>query len=292
MAGAAADRGPDDQETDREKPMDASRWFRGPVAITGASGQVGTALQKRLADLPNEVRALGRDGDLEAAFRGVDVVVHLAGTLAPRRPNTYRAANLATVGTTVAALRGSGAKRVVFLSYVDADPASRNPYLRYKGEAEGLLGDSGTPAVIIRSTHIYGTRDDPGPTVAAMLSKDEKPVWVMGPGTQRYAWVARDDVVEAIVRAAVDPEAPIGALELAGPEAVTADDFIRHVNGEDVRIRHLAPWAAGLMGRLLPSLPSPLVDVMLRDSLPKGAAPDAAERLGLRLRTLEEMWRP
>jgi uncharacterized protein YbjT (DUF2867 family) len=271
--------------------MDTSRWFRGPVAITGASGQVGTALQKRLSDLPNEVRALKRDDDLEAAFRGVDVVVHLAGTLAPKRPNTYRAANLATVETTVAALRGSGARRVVFLSYVDADPASRNPYLRHKGEAEGLLEESGTPAVIIRSTHVYGTPDEPGPTVAAMLSNDGKPVSVLGPGTQRYAWVARDDVVEALVRAALSPEAPIGTLELAGPEAVAVDDFVRHVNGEGLRIRHLAPWAARVMGRLLPSLPSPLVDVMLRDSLPRGEAPDAAERFGVSPRTLEEGWR-
>jgi uncharacterized protein YbjT (DUF2867 family) len=272
--------------------MDASRWFRGPVAITGASGQVGTALQKRLADLPNEVRALGRDDQLEAAFRGVDVVVHLAGTLAPKRPNTYRAANLTTVEATVNVLRGSEAKRVVFLSYVDADPTSRNPYLRYKGQAEELLGDSETPAVILRSTHILGTPDEPGPTVAAMLSKDGKPVSVLGPGTQRYAWVARDDVAEGIVRAALDPDAPIGTFELAGPKAEGVDDFVRHINGEAVRMRHLAPLAARLMGRLLPSLPSPLVDVMLRDSLPLGGAPDAAERLGLRMRTLGEMWRP
>jgi uncharacterized protein YbjT (DUF2867 family) len=278
--------------TEGVETMDTSTWQREPVAITGASGQVGTALRKRLADLPNEVRAPGRDDDLEAAFRSADVVVHLAGTLAPRRPNTYRAANLETVEATAKALRGSGVKRVVFLSYVDADPASPNAYLRYKGQAERLLVDSGTPAVILRSTHIYGTPAEPGPTVAAMLSTDGKPVSVLGPGTQRYAWVARDDVVEALLRAALDPAAPIGTLELAGPEALTVDDFVRRVNAEGVPIRHLAPWVAKLLGRLRPSLPSPLIDVMLRDSLPRGRGPDATEGLGTSPRTLAAAWRP
>jgi uncharacterized protein YbjT (DUF2867 family) len=73
------------------------RWRAGPVAVTGASGQVGTPLRRRLGQLPNEVRPLRRDDDLAAAFGDADAVVHLLRTLRPHNPNTYRAANLDTV---------------------------------------------------------------------------------------------------------------------------------------------------------------------------------------------------
>jgi hypothetical protein len=79
-----------------------------------ASSQVGTALQRRLAAFPNQVHSLGRGDDLTKAFRDAEVVVRLAGTLQPRKPNTYTAANLATV----AALAGFRVQRVVFLACV------------------------------------------------------------------------------------------------------------------------------------------------------------------------------
>jgi uncharacterized protein YbjT (DUF2867 family) len=39
------------------------------VAITGATGHVGTFVQARLAATPNEVRPLGRDDELPARSR-------------------------------------------------------------------------------------------------------------------------------------------------------------------------------------------------------------------------------
>jgi hypothetical protein len=58
------------------------------------------------------------------------VAIHLAGTLQPRKPNTYIAANLGTVQATVAALAGSRVQQVVFLSFAGADPRSANPATR------------------------------------------------------------------------------------------------------------------------------------------------------------------
>ena len=267
-----------------------SGWLTGPVAITGANGQVGSALQKRLTELPNEVRALARGDDLRRAFKEADVVVHLAGTLAPRRPNTYRTANLETVIATVDALQGSAARRVVFLSYIDADSKSRNPYLRFKGEAEQLLRASGTPAVILRSTHIIGTPGEPGPTATAMLSKNARRVAILGAGTQRYAWISKSDVVEALTRAALDPGIPAETFELAGPDELTLDEFARHINGPGVRLRHIPGWLARALGRVTPSLPGPLVDVMLRDSLPTKGPRRTADLFGFRLHSLEDTW--
>lgn len=88
----------------------------GPIAITGADGQVGRALRGYLAGFPNQVWALGRGDDWAAACQDAEVIVHLAGTLRPRRPDTDEAANSGTVRRMMAAIDGSSVQRVVFLS--------------------------------------------------------------------------------------------------------------------------------------------------------------------------------
>jgi NADH dehydrogenase len=251
---------------------------------------VGTALQRRLAGLPNEVRPVGRADDLSRAFDGVAAVVHLAGTLRPRRGDSYQSANLATVEATLAAANRSGAQRLVFLSYLDADPASANPYLRAKGQAEQLVRRSRLPSVVFRAAHLYGDREAPGPTAQSMLSRAGRPVAVLGSGRQRYSWLARIDAVEAIVRAALDPSTPTGTFLLAGPRPLGVDEFVRHINPPGTRIRHLPAPAARLLGRLLPSLSGPLVDVMLRDCVPPAGTPETAERFGLDLHELGDVW--
>ncbi|GEP33908.1 hypothetical protein NSZ01_16760 [Nocardioides szechwanensis] len=268
----------------------ADQWLTGPVVVTGASGQVGAALQERLSGLPNDVRPIGRRDDLTAAVRDADVVVHLAGTLRPRRPDTYASSNLETAEAVVAALVGSSVRRVVTLSYLDADPASGNLYLRLKAEAEQRLEATGVPTVVLRAAHIYGDASRPGPTAEAMLSRGGKPVSVLGSGGQRWAWVANRDVVEALTHAALDPSTPTGTYELAGPRALTVDDFVRQVNGAHVRVRHLNDPMARVLSRVLPSLPAPLVDVMLRDCVPTGDPADTASRFGFELHDLDAEW--
>lgn len=86
-----------------------------------------------------------------AGVRDAEVVVHLAGTLRLRRPDSYDDANVATTQAVVDALHDAPARRVVFLSFVTADAASPNPYLRAKGRAEALLLASGVPTVVFRA---------------------------------------------------------------------------------------------------------------------------------------------
>jgi len=62
-------------------------FLGGPVAITGAGGHVGGVLSRRLAELPNEVRALGRRDDVANALPEVDrsTLTFLVRTRTPRR---------------------------------------------------------------------------------------------------------------------------------------------------------------------------------------------------------------
>lgn len=262
----------------------------GPIAITGAGGQVGTALQRRLVAFPNEVRPLGRSDDPAEAFRDATAVVHLAGTLRPKPPNTYRKANLRTVERTVAALEGSSVERVVFLSYVGADPGSSNAYLRTKAEAEKLLHHSGRDSVVFRCTHIFGPPEQPGPTVSALLARDShSTAWVFGSGAQRVAPVHRDDVTDAIV-AALDPRTSHGRFDLPGPDEMTMDDFVRVLNSEGAKLRHLPALLARTLGRALPHLTPELVDIMLADS--RGDQIRAVRAFELDRRRLEDIYPP
>jgi uncharacterized protein YbjT (DUF2867 family) len=265
--------------------------FPGPIAVTGSGGQVGTALRRRLASFPNEVRALGRGDDLAAAFRDAVAVVHLAGGLRPKPPDTYEEANLATVERTLAALAGSSVERIVFLGYVGADRTSGNAYLRAKAMAEELLFRSARDSVVLRCTHIFGPPDDPGPTVAGLLGSrsGDRPLWVLGDGRQRVAPVYREDVVDAIV-AALDPTSYHGRFDLPGPEELSMDEFVRIVAGYDGRLRHLPPRVARALSRAVPGLTPELVDVLLSDSV--GERHRAERTFGLERRGVREVYRP
>jgi NAD(P)H dehydrogenase (quinone) len=259
------------------------------VVITGASGHVGRALRQRFADLPNEVRSVGRGGDLSAAMCNAEVVVHLAGALQTIRGNTYHEANVGTVRRTIAAIQGSSVKRIVYLSYVGADPDSTNEYLATKGEAECLVRDCGVDSVVVRSTFIFGPPDDPGPSAAPFLSKNGKAVSVIGTGEQLWAVVFVGDVADALAGAALDPAAPTGTFAIAGPEALTVDAFIDAINHHHVRKRHLRRVLARVLAVGLPTLTRMMVDVLAADSLADG--PLITEVLGLECQRVGQVHR-
>src|SRR5262245_41305423 len=274
--------------TEDGEEVDVGTFLGGPVALTGASGHVGGFLSRRLAKLPNEVRVLGRRDNLAEAFRDADAVVHLAGTLQPLRGNTYEQANVETVRKTIEALAASSVRRIVYLSYVGADPSSTNDYLRAKGEAESLVAGGGREAVAIRSTFSYGPPADPGPSTAPFIAHGGKAVSVLGSGAQRYAPVFVGDVAEVLMRAALDPAAPTGTFALAGPDALTVDEFVQAVNGGVVKMRHLRGRFAHAVAHLLPTLTPALVDVMVANSLPDTTL--AAEVFGINLHAIRDVY--
>jgi hypothetical protein len=71
---------------------------------------------------------------------------------------------------------------------------------------------------------------------------------------------------------------------------MTMDDLVRLVNDDDpsVRIAHYPAWLARLLSRFSHALPTPFVDVMLRDSI--GDPSRAVSEFGLTLTPLEEVW--
>ena len=259
------------------------------VAVTGASGQVGTLLRQRLAERGDEVRALNRGEEWAPAIAGADAVVHLAGTLQPRRSESYEEANLAPTATVAAAVREAGVGRVVFLSYVGADAASANAYLRAKAAAERLLEGSGAPTTIFRCLHVYGPPEAPGPTAGAFLAKRGRPVLVLGSGRQAIEPLYIGDVVAAIL-GALAPGAPSGTFELGGPERMSFDQLVVALNPPGTRLRHLPAALARPLAHLVPSLTPALVDLLLADNVAATPAAETAARFGFTPHRLAEVW--
>lgn len=262
----------------------------GPVAVTGASGQVGTLLRRRIAGSGGLVIALDRYADWAASIRGAEVVVHLAGTLQPKGGDSYASANVGTAEAVAAAVGGSSVRRIVFLSYVGAALDSANAYLRAKAEAEKTLINTGLEITILRCLHIYGPRENPGPTAGAFLAAGRRSVRVPGTGRQRIAPLYVGDVVEALLDAATRSEAPAGVFELGGPEEMTMDEFIGGLNGGQARIRHLPGSLARVLARLSPSLTPALIDLLLRDNVSASDPNKVAAEFRVSLNRFAEVW--
>jgi len=262
----------------------------GRIAITGVSGQVGTLLRERFADHAGGIVPLNRGEDWAGAIAGAQIVVHLAGTLQPKGRNSYESANVGTTRAVAGAVEGAPVQRIVFLSYLGASPASPNAYLRSKGQAESLLEATGVPVTIFRCVHIYGPPERPGPTAAAFLAKGRGPVIVPGSGRQRIAPLYIGDVVQAVSRAVLDPDAPAGTFELSGPDTMQMDDFVRGLNGAEVRMVHLPRAVARGLAHVVPSLTPALIDLLLADSVPTADPSAVARRFGTELHRFADVW--
>lgn len=257
------------------------------IAIIGADGHVGRHLATCAEEAGLVVRKLGRYDDISAALGGVDAVIHLAGTLQATGGNTYEAANVETVKRTTAAAAEAGVQRVVFLSYVGADPRAKNAYLRTKGEAEELLRASRLDVIVLRSTFIFGPPTDPGPSIIPFVQTDGKPVSVVGSGTQRYQPVYVEDVARALL-GALHRDIVAGTYALSGPDVMSVDDLVALVNGGGVKERHLVGLAARAAAAIAPSLTQAMVGVLSADSLPD--VPLAWSALGLQPTPMQQVY--
>lgn len=231
----------------------------GRVLVTGGTGFVGGHLLPRLRAEGVTVRVLSRRaapvetpfdwvrGDLTAresllpAVAGVDTVLHLGGYAhAMSRPDPaelerHRRTNLEGTSTLVQAAAEAGARRFVLVSSVKAageDPQQcideddarlpRDPYGAVKRLAEervlATAGASGMAACVLRPALVYG----PGVkgNLAAMMTAIARGRFPPVPETGNVrSMVDVRDLVEAILAAAVRPEAAGGTFILTDGEA-------------------------------------------------------------------------
>src|SRR5438105_672370 len=137
--------------------MATGRSERHLILLTGATGNVGSQVLRRLTARGERVRVLVRDqrrlgservrvhialGDLSDptsfrnALRGVDTVVHLAAAIRDQPRASMEELNAVATLRLVRAAERAGARRFVFFSAIGASLHSRARFFRAKALAE------------------------------------------------------------------------------------------------------------------------------------------------------------
>ncbi len=218
------------------------------IAVTGATGFIGTHLVRALIERGEDVVAIARpssetgalhelgltpvrtgledEGSLAEALRRCDAVVHLAGGAAPDQRATWRL-NAGGTGHVLAACHRAEVRRFLLASTVTVTRKRVAAYGASKREAERIVLESGLDATVFRLAFVYG----PGKTGVfarlVSLARSRLPVVpVVGTGGLDIGPVYVEDVVRAMLAALDRPGTATGKIyTLAGP-AATLDDVL------------------------------------------------------------------
>lgn len=147
------------------------------LAITGATGFVGSAVLDEALRQGHTVRALARReqapragvewvrGDLNdtaalaTLVQGADAVVHVAGLTNTPDPAQFEIANVTGTANVLAAMTGAGVRRLVFVSSLSARKPELSAYGASKAKAETLVEASKLDWTTVRPPGVYGPRD-------------------------------------------------------------------------------------------------------------------------------------
>lgn len=161
---------------------------------------------------------------LDAAFRGVAAVVHLAGILIEQPGSTYERANVAPTRSVVAAAVRCGAGKFVLVSATGADEKSSNGYYCSKGLAEKMVRESGLNYTILRAPLLLG----PGTEGSAALMRNASgsKARLIGGGRNFQQPLCVDDLARGALVAAQPSIARNRTLDLVGPVSLPERELL------------------------------------------------------------------
>ncbi|SFZ86544.1 NADH dehydrogenase [Devosia enhydra] len=254
------------------------------VTIFGGAGFVGTQVVQALArhgyrirvavrrpDLAGHVRPLGAVGQVtpiqanirnldsvRRAVAGASIVINLVGVGFEKGQQNFRAINVEGAANVARAAREAGAKSLVHMSAIGADPESPSVYATSKGRGEREVLAAFPQAVILRPSLIFGPGDGFFNFMGTLLRI--APVMPLIGGSSRFQPVYVGDVAEAAVMAAEGAVKGGRVYELGGPEVVTYKALMERIMAETGRKRLLIPVPGSLMklpATILSMLPLP-----------------------------------
>jgi uncharacterized protein YbjT (DUF2867 family) len=215
------------------------------ILLTGATGNLGSALLRRLTTSGARVRCLVRDprrlgpervrvqialGDLSEpasfrnALRGVDTVVHLAAAIRDQQRASIEELNAVATLRLLRAAERSGVERFVFFSALGASMHGRARFFRAKALAERTVEESPLATMIFAPSIVYSPRD---PWIRLLERMSLLPVMpISGSGRALYQPIWADDAAAAVMAALQRPNGR-DRYDLAGPETLSYDDMAR-----------------------------------------------------------------
>ena len=219
------------------------------ILVTGATGNVGSALLHRLVADGQPVRALVRDprrlgpdrvrvqialGDLSDAssfrhaLRGVKTVIHLAAAIRDQERQGATIEEVNALGTLrlVRAAERAGVERFVFFSAIGTSLHSQSRFFRAKAQAELAVEESDMQTTVFMPSIIYSPRD-PWITLLGRLAMLPV-VPIAGRGRAMYEPIWSHDAAAAVVcLLEQNGGEQRRRFELAGPQRLSYDDIVR-----------------------------------------------------------------
>ena len=250
------------------------------VAITGATGFVGSHLATRLSSEGHEVVRLGRRSSagnedvvrvrlddvnqLTAAFAGCQAVAHCAGINREIGDQTYARVHVEATSNVVEAARRAGVERILLMSFLRARPDCGSAYHESKWAAEEIVRDSGLDYTIIKAGVVYGRGDHMLDHLSHALHTF--PVFALvGLEDRTVRPLAVEDLVHVMRAALVDRRLKRQTIALLGPEEIYLSEAVRRVAevvGKDPVMFPLPVWCHEIMGRVFEcTMRTPLVSV-------------------------------
>ncbi|WP_016701309.1 SDR family oxidoreductase [Actinoalloteichus spitiensis] len=214
------------------------------IAVTGASGQLGRRVVRRLAERGARQRVVVRDpgrvpvgagaaevavasfedeAGMVEALRGVRTVFLVSAPEAADRMPLHRSVVRAAVA--------AGVERVVYTSFMGAAPRASFRFAREHGETERLIASAGLRLTSLRNTFYADV-------VPGFVGEDG--VLSAPAGRGRVAWVAREDVARVAVEVLLDEEHADQVYDVSGPRALDFGETVRvlsEVTGRSFRYR-------------------------------------------------------
>ena len=256
------------------------------ILLVGGTGLLGFKIAERLArrglpfralvrpgTSPSELESLGAEiarGDMRAApslgvaMDGVDTVISTANAigrvLGGGTDLTIRSVDELGNANLVTAAEAAGVQRFVFLSFPEHILATSTPFGDAKRATEDRLERSSLREVIVRPDMYQEVWLSP----LVQFDWPNRSVTIFGKGESRHAYVAVDDVADAVVHWSQAEDAP-RVVEFGGPEPLTrnqAADAFERALGEPIKRRHVPRAALRIGSTLMRPIKPALASVM------------------------------
>jgi uncharacterized protein YbjT (DUF2867 family) len=234
------------------------------ILITGGTGFVGRHLVPYLSDLGYQVRllikpskespylpsgiavdaavcSLSDERGLMAAMKGVDTIIHLAGSERKGAQADLSRNDILGTKTLVSVAKAAKVKRIFYLSHIGADVYSAFPVLKAKAFSENTIIDSGIPYTIFRCGPIFGKGDQFISSYYRVLTALPGIVLIPSNGEMNLQPLWIEDLMAVIGLSLTLPETENMHYCLGGPEFLPLRDILRMIMQHSGKRRLIIP---------------------------------------------------
>lgn len=220
------------------------------ILVTGGTGNIGSALVRRLSDSRYKVRVLALPDDplssrlestgveifhgdvsnkdsLTNVCAGIDTVVHLAAVLLSDDDSVFDKVNIAGTQNILESASKSGVKHFIHVSSASVVYRKTTPYSLSKRVSERMVKESGIPWTIVRPTLVYSESGgiEFNMFLNYLLNFPVIPFIGSGEAIKRPVYV--QDLINAFVKLVAVPNGTGKIYNFSGKKAVSIIDFAR-----------------------------------------------------------------